>query len=74
MQIMKCNTSFNRTTRKFTQCNTWSATAYKIAMIQGRQQQTAIPTMHATATHITTKNTSNAKNVMQSLHTRKNVQ
>lgn len=46
---------------------TWSATAYKIAMIHGKQQQTAIPMRHATATHITTKNTSNARNVRHSL-------
>lgn len=46
---------------------TWSATAYKSAIIHGRQQQTAIPMTHATATQITTKNTSNAKKVIQSL-------
>ena len=38
-----------------------------MAIIQGRQQQTAIPTTHATATQITTKNTSNAKNVIHNL-------
>jgi hypothetical protein len=36
-------------------------------MIQGRQQQTAIPMMQAKATQKTTKKTSNAKNTMQSL-------
>jgi len=36
-------------------------------MIHGRQQQTAIPMMHASATQKTTKKTSNARKTMQSL-------
>lgn len=50
---------------------TWSATAYKIAIIQGKQQQTAIPTTQANATQNTTKKTSKIKNNMQSLHRNK---
>lgn len=46
---------------------TWSATAYKSAMIQGRQQQTAIPMIHAKATQKTTKNTSKPKNMIHNL-------
>lgn len=48
---------------------TWSATAYKSAMIHGRQQQTAIPMTHASATQNTTKNTSKPKKIIHSLHT-----
>lgn len=40
-------------------------------MIHGRQQQTARPMMLARATQKTTKNTSNARNTMQSLKTHK---
>lgn len=52
---------------------TWSATAYKIAIIQGKQQQTAIPTTQANATQNTTKKTSKTKNIMQSLHRKKKI-
>jgi hypothetical protein len=47
--------------------HTWSETAYRIAIMQGRQQQTAIPTIQARATQNTTKNTSKARKTMQSL-------
>lgn len=46
---------------------TWSVTAYKTAMMQGRQQQIATPTRHAIATQIRTNTTSNARNVIESL-------
>jgi hypothetical protein len=38
-----------------------------MAMMQGRQQQTAMPITNARAMQKTTKRTSNAKNTMQSL-------
>jgi hypothetical protein len=38
-----------------------------MAMIQGRQQQTAMPITNANATQNTTKSTSNAKNTKHSL-------
>lgn len=46
---------------------TWSATAYKMAIIHGRQQQTAMPMTQASATQKTTKNTSNPRKIIQSL-------
>jgi hypothetical protein len=38
-----------------------------MAIIQGRQQQTAMPITHARATQNTTKKTSNARKTMESL-------
>lgn len=46
---------------------TCSATAYMIAIMHGKQQQTATPIMHASDTQKTTKNTSNARNATQTL-------
>jgi hypothetical protein len=46
---------------------TCSATAYIIAMMQGKQQHTAIPIIHTNDTQETTKKTSNVKNATQSL-------
>lgn len=40
---------------------TWPAIAYNIAMMQGKQQQRAIPIKHAKTTQNMAKNTSNAK-------------
>jgi hypothetical protein len=41
---------------------TWPASAYRIAMTQGKQQHSAIPMKQATATQNTAKNTSKARN------------
>lgn len=49
---------------------TWSATAYKMAIIHGRQQQTAMPMIHARATQKRTKNTSKPRKIIQSLQTK----
>ena len=51
---------------------TSSATAYKIAIIHGRQQQTARPTTQASATQKTTKKTSKPRNMIHSLQVKKN--
>lgn len=50
---------------------TSSATAYKIAIIHGRQQQTARPTTQASATQKTTKKTSKPRNMIHSLQVKK---
>jgi len=59
-----CNSSWHL------KSHTWSDTAYRIAMMQGRQQQTAMPMIQARATQNTTKNTSNARKTMQSLQSK----
>jgi hypothetical protein len=46
---------------------TGSVIAYKMPIIHGRQQQTAIPMRHAAAAHMITKSASKARNVTQSL-------
>ena len=46
---------------------TCSATAYIIAMMQGKQQHTAIPIIHTNNMQETTKKTSNVKNATHSL-------
>lgn len=50
---------------------TSSAIAYKIAIIHGRQQQTARPTTQANATQNTTKKTSKPRNMIHSLQVKK---
>jgi hypothetical protein len=45
----------------------WSATAYRIAIIHGRQQQTARPITQANATQNTTKKTSKPRKMIHSL-------
>lgn len=50
---------------------TSSATAYRIAIIHGRQQQTARPTTQASATQNTTKKTSKPRNMIHSLQVKK---
>ncbi len=42
-------------------------------MIQGRQQQTAMPMTNANATQNTTKSTSNAKNTKHSLQSKQQI-
>jgi hypothetical protein len=46
---------------------TWPASAYRIAMTQGKQQHSAIPMKKATTTQNTAKNTSKARNTTVNL-------
>lgn len=46
---------------------TWPAMAYRIVMIQGKQQHSAIPITKAKATQKIAKNTSNARKITVNL-------